>query len=100
MAPIWLLDTLRIISCALAVLMIPASIFAAFLRPRPWDERVVLLSLVGFGVLLAWAYLQGLGTPGTVAVGWRILALTVITSAATVGSVIYAVREWSRLHGR
>jgi hypothetical protein len=95
--PIWALDSLRIFACAGAVVMVPASIMAAFLRARPWDERLVLLGNVGFGVLLAWAYLQGLGTPGQPGAQWRIGALVVITSAATVGSVIYAVREWHRL---
>jgi hypothetical protein len=95
--PIWVLDTLRIVSCSLALAMVPASITAAFLRPRPWDERLVLLSLVGFGVLLAWAYLQNLGTQGSPGVGVRIVLLALITSAGTVGSVIYAFREWHRL---
>lgn len=97
MWPIWALDTLRIVACALAVVMVPASIAAAFLRVRPWDERLLLLGNVGFGVLLAWAYLQSLGQQGMPGVQWRIVALVVITSAATVGSVIYAVREWRRI---
>ena len=95
--PLWVLDTLRLISCALAVAMVPASVVAAFIRPRPWDERLMILGLVGFGVLLAWAYLQGLGTHGSPGAAWRIILLAVVTSGATVGSVIYAVREWHRL---
>jgi hypothetical protein len=95
--PLWVLDALRLTSCALAVAMVPASIAAAFMRARPWDERLMILGLVGFGVLLAWAYLQGLGTPGSPGVGWRIALLALVTSGATVGSVIHAVREWQRL---
>lgn len=93
-----LLDVVRLINAVVALGSIPACIWAAFLRPRPWDERMVLLGLVGYSVLLAWGYLQGLGSPGSPGVWWRLPLLALVTSVSTVGVMIYAVREWRRLH--
>lgn len=94
---IWILDTIRVINAVVALASIPAAIWAAFLRPRPWDERMVLLGLVGYSLLLASAYLAGLGTGGSESIWWRLPLLALVTSVSTVGVMIYAVREWRRL---
>jgi hypothetical protein len=94
---IWVLDTIRMVDALIALASIPAAIWAAFLRPRPWDERMVLLGLVGYSVLLAGAYLQGLGTSGSDGIWWRLPLLAVVTSVSTTGMLIYSVREWHRM---
>lgn len=94
---IWIFDLIRVINAVVAIVAVPASIWAAFLRPRPWDEKLVLLGLTGYSVLIAWSFLQGLGTPGTPGLWWRLPVFALITSVSTIGVSIYAVREWRRL---
>lgn len=81
-------DIVRLFCAALAVLLVPACIYAVFTHRMSLDQRVRFAALALLGVVIAGGQLDNLGQPGN----WRMPVLATGLAAAVAGTVMYLVK--------